>query len=575
MQFSRLDMSGSSTKTLFDEASAAAVVAMNTSIEDVDVVAMDDANDAVIGGLTQQDGTPTTTLGKCYILYVFFFEEGFVHKIDKFFKFANSCGMYNYNSKFVVKWRARTHKQQLHTIVEDVFYFIRIYCTNDLVMVLLLLLLLLLLFLIIIIYIYYINLCINVFFTDRNIDNNNNNANNITDDIKYQELVHKLSNQIINYMTPLAICHYGDTSCRSMTQNNMNNTTRAQADDDDISNLVPPVITAAAMNRDNLAAVEYISRYNMGNEKFKQCLAHLRVLDQWSKYPVIAIDGQNGTTKSTLAGKLCNRTLLKINDLMPDITSGSDYNHHALKSLEYMCGQVCYQPHTNQALANKFIVWDRCCFSNLIFYFIHQLMAHYENSSIPRDYRPVWQLLNTIATDMNLMSTINVILQYQRQIQLVALRTSGGRHQQPPPCVGIPTIFFVCRNLDFIALVLRQRGINSSSYNDIYNAVQYNYQVAQYYVYSWFAQLLNYPIIDIADFLDAGCSISTIHMLLTQKLNPRSTLLDIIQPTATSIYASNPRSINNSVTYDNDNDARAILNYCTSPNTLIYDFSKK
>lgn len=405
----------------------------------------------------------------------------------------------------------------------------------------------------------------------------------------------QLSHQIINYSAPIAICQYAEASCRNkqktthLQPNGATTTARANTTGYGAHNSYNkneqqqqqqahhPTMTVPS--REHIEAVDYITVYNLGDEKLKRCMAQLSVLDNWHKYPVVSIDGQNGTTKSTLAKSLRNRHLLKINDLMPDITSGSDYNHHVLKSLEYMYGQVCYQPHKNPDFSDKYIVWDRCCFSNMIFYFIHQLMAHYMHTTIPMDYRPVWQFLNMMAIDTNLMATINVLLQYQKQLQ--PNNVAAGK-VSPSSCVGIPTLFLVCRNLDFVALTLRQRGLDTMSFNDIYNAAQYNYQMAQYYVYTWFSQLLNYPIFDITDFMEAGLTIPTIHMLIAQRLNPKSkVLIDKSaaadqQTTIPDALSSNQRSLTEFHQYDNGNHAKDILDYCNAfDNTMIYDFSKK
>lgn len=368
--------------------------------------------------------------------------------------------------------------------------------------------------------------------------------------LKLEQFAH----QIVNVKVPTVFCAYTNGSVR-----NKNISRDGPNRDDKEHHVVSPLNCA---KRENVESFEYITRYNMGNEKLKYCMARLAVLDKWSNYPVIAIDGQNGTTKSTLAKSLLHRKLLKINDFMPYITSGSDYNHHVLKSIEYMYGQVCFNTEIKPEMSGRFVVWDRCCFSNLIFYFIHQLMHKYRSTYIPEDYVPVWQFLNMMAVDTNLMSTINVLKHYQVQMQQQSQNCNGAL------TVGVPTVFLVCRNMDFVALTLRQRGINTESFNDIYNSVQFNYQMAQYYVYIWFSQLLDCPCFDIADFLEAGCSIQTIHMLFAQKLNPTT------HNNTVSTTSSNNNN-NNQAQPQVSSAAEDIIAYCQSPNTMVYDFSQK
>jgi len=91
----------------------------------------------------------------------------------------------------------------------------------------------------------------------------------------------------------------------------------------------------------------------------------LEQLNGWNKFSEIAIDGQNGTTKSSISKNL-NRKYLKINEIFPRVSCGSDYNHRPLKSIDYMFIQLMIKSENS--------IWDRCVYSNLIFYNIQHLI---------------------------------------------------------------------------------------------------------------------------------------------------------------------------------------------------------
>ncbi|AYP97932.1 guanosine monophosphate kinase [Mauternbach virus] len=214
----------------------------------------------------------------------------------------------------------------------------------------------------------------------------------------------------------------------------------------------------------------------------------LEQLNGWNDFSEIAIDGQNGTTKSSIS-KTLNRKYLKINEIFPRVSCGSDYNHRPLKSIDYMFIQL--------AIKSENSIWDRCVYSNLIFYYIHHLMYKFANTSIPNDDSIVWPILNNMALDTGLLDT----LAYTQSKK------------------SIPTIFLVCSNVDLIGESLRYRGIHTYSVNDIWNSKEYNYQMAQYHVYRWFGKILNYPTFDIVDFFTDGLTVDDIHILISSKIN--------------------------------------------------------
>jgi hypothetical protein len=213
----------------------------------------------------------------------------------------------------------------------------------------------------------------------------------------------------------------------------------------------------------------------------------LSVLDGWSNFNEIAIDGMNGTGKSTLATSMNNRKYLKINFIAPHVTSGSNYNFDILKSYEYMMLQ--------QSTTCENVCWDRCCYSNLIFYYVHQLMFHYREREIPMDESEVYLFLNNMATSTNLLETITFI--------------ESIKH--------VPIIFIVCKNLKYISISLQNRN----SINDIYNSKEYNYQIAQYHVYKYFATILKCPLFDISEIAEYNVTLGDFQQAVRRKVDSK------------------------------------------------------
>jgi hypothetical protein len=86
--------------------------------------------------------------------------------------------------------------------------------------------------------------------------------------------------------------------------------------------------------------------------------------------------------------------------------------------------------------------------------------------------------------------------------------------------IKVPTIFLVCRDFRFIQASLMNRYFkDDGTVNDLYNAEQANYQVAQYYVYTWMAKVLKAPIFDVCDFKMEGYNVSEMHVLLADKFD--------------------------------------------------------
>lgn len=233
----------------------------------------------------------------------------------------------------------------------------------------------------------------------------------------------------------------------------------------------------------------YYSESSRRNNKAEMTLMDkLKLLSGWSEFSEIAIDGQNGTTKSTLCGKL-NRKTIKINTCYPEITQGSDYNYDPKRAFEYMFLQASAKSPDS--------VWDRCMFSNLIFYFVHHLMGVFKNDPIPSDVSIVWPIFNTLASNVNLSN----IIHYCKSIK------------------NIPTMFFVCSDLEYISKSLYIRAIATNGLNDLWNSKEFNYQMAQYHSYVWCGHLFGYPVFDLVDFFKLGYNIYDMHTIIASKID--------------------------------------------------------
>lgn len=232
------------------------------------------------------------------------------------------------------------------------------------------------------------------------------------------------------------------------------------------------------------------------------------MLDQlkgWSEYSEICIDGVNGCGKSSLIKRM-NRRNLKINDIQPSITCGPEYNYQPLRSIEYLCMQ--------QSIYCHFSVWDRCAYSNLIFYYVHFLMYEYRDGVIPQDFDSVLDKLNRLAIQTNLLQTINLM----RSIK------------------DIPILFLINSNIDVTACALLQR----SGLNDIWNSKEYNYQMAQCHAYKYFAKILNAPLFDVVDFLVANYNISEMQESIIKCVDVSpSKVLKLQRPTMPDVHSSN------------------------------------
>lgn len=256
----------------------------------------------------------------------------------------------------------------------------------------------------------------------------------------------------------------------------------------------------------------------------------LNKMNGWNTLTSISIDGMSGTGKSTLARSM-NRTYVKINTHCPDITSGSSYNYSPLKALDYMMFHVIYD--TRDAP----VVWDRCRYSNLIFAYVHHLMSVYRDRAMPGPYddREPVLYMNNMALSTGLFATVSYVESVCADKR--------------------PVLFIVNSDLCLIARALLARG----GANDVYNAKEYNYQMAQLHVYRYFARLLHAPLIDLNEvFTSFGRTLDYIHAEIRARVDiPERIDRDLPRPPQRT-------------------ESKALHTFCDSHNdSMVYRYSTK
>lgn len=271
-----------------------------------------------------------------------------------------------------------------------------------------------------------------------------------------------------------------------------------------------------------------ISRRNRKRNPIKSVDELLSTIVGWSQHNEIAVDGVNGLGKSRLVESL-NRKYVKINHLLPQVTSGSGYNYDVFKSIEYIMMPLC--------LDFKNCIWDRCVYSNLIFYFVHYLMSVFRDYDIPMQHDAIIPIFNKLASDIDLISILTVTKQFK----------------------DIPTLFIVCRDLNVVAISL----FNRESLNDMWNSTQRNYQAAQYHAYVYFAKVLDIPIFDVIDFKELGMSIGDMQTVIGRMID--------VEPTADNLPIDDDEFAKK---FNSEAMFREQLNRM-SESILIYDYSRK
>lgn len=108
---------------------------------------------------------------------------------------------------------------------------------------------------------------------------------------------------------------------------------------------------------------------------------------------------------------------------------------------------------------------------------------------------------------------------------------------------------------DYISKLLLQRARQSNAVNDLWNCKEYNYQMAQYHAYVWFGKLLNFPVFDLMDFVNANYSLDDMHVIIASKIDRAPINTECVLPTRCLTLTN--------------------LLAPLSEGVLIYDYSKK
>lgn len=176
----------------------------------------------------------------------------------------------------------------------------------------------------------------------------------------------------------------------------------------------------------------------------------------------IAIDGPSGVGKTTLM-KLMSREYAKINIGNCDVTNGPKYNISIIRALSYI--------HFINSTKCKNVVWDRCPFSNLIFYIVHYLVGYYGNVLMPTDFDVICPIITYFVKSTG----IDNIVRWEMFEKT------------------IPTLFLVNSNIKQLIKNLIKRGEGK----DLYLCGKHNYQYGQLFAYTYFAKMTESPLIDL------------------------------------------------------------------------------
>lgn len=316
-----------------------------------------------------------------------------------------------------------------------------------------------------------------------------------TDDTRRTDLpVHRplsprQQRKIVRFDPPWPECRYHDTSKRvSRLRRNSSSNHDCYEDEDDAALLSSPTLANACETVSSRRFAFLASRASRRYDSVDEALAEL---NGWSSCPEIAIDGTNGCGKSTLARSM-NRAYLKINELMPRVTDGYGYNLSVFQSLEYMMFQ--------QSVRATDVVWDRCRYSNLAFYYAHLLMHRFRDTGLPNDRAVAFEALNSFAAATNLAYTVATM-----------------EREKP-----VPVLFLVCRDLEMVALALHRRGTAT----DLSNAKERDYQLAQYFAYCYFGALLSYPVFDLSDLISERFTLGDLQQAIRDRVDVRGRTVD-------------------------------------------------
>lgn len=216
----------------------------------------------------------------------------------------------------------------------------------------------------------------------------------------------------------------------------------------------------------------------------KQISDFMERLKEWSSKKYIAIDGMNGTGKSTFC-QMTNRAVTKINLRNPSVTKDNRYNFEPEYSMTYLLKNVLFFEEI-QKCSDVYIISDRCSISNIIYLVAQQLMAAYGDTDIPRAENDphVLGIINNVMLSTGLIKTLSAVK-----------HTLDG------------VFFVVSSNLEFITAQMINRGEPL----DIIYSSKYNYQLSQVHAFKYFANMLDIPILDLDAILSIGLSIKSIY----------------------------------------------------------------
>lgn len=295
--------------------------------------------------------------------------------------------------------------------------------------------------------------------------------------------------KIVRFDPPWPECRYHETSKReSRLRRNSGSSVHDCYEEEDDALFSSPTLAYA---NETVSSRRFAFLASRASRRYYSVDEALAELNGWSSCPEIAIDGTNGCGKSTLARSM-NRAYLKINELMPRVTDGYGYNLSVFQSLEYMMFQ--------QSVRAVDVVWDRCRYSNLAFYYAHLLMHRFRDTGVPNDRAVAFEALNSFAAATNLAYTVATM-----------------EREKP-----VPVLFLVCRDLEMVALALHRRGTAT----DLSNAKERDYQLAQYFAYCYFGALLSYPVFDLSDLISDRFTLGDLQQAIRDRVDVRGRTVD-------------------------------------------------
>lgn len=203
-------------------------------------------------------------------------------------------------------------------------------------------------------------------------------------------------------------------------------------------------------------------------KKKKSFYNNFEILKSFKYENQIAIDGMSSSGKTTMLQNM-NRINGKINIGSPYTTHTSKYNNDMKRSWLYLEYQYKCE--------GKHVIWDRSCFSNIIFSIVHFLMYKYKNKSIPKKKEKVYPLIEYYIQTTQIESIINYMINRENYI---------------------PIIFLVNSNMQILTDMLKKRN----TIMDFASCFDYNYHMAQYMAFSNFAERLEAPIFDIGELYE-------------------------------------------------------------------------